>query len=100
MRMPPGCMTRLKASKSSHSDISTTHTTMMNNSKYRVSDEEIIYAIDILNDCIDKKCLGQGDGDAVIALIKRIAYCDCDMRDHVESNKAISKAIKEGYVDA
>lgn len=72
----------------------------MNNSKYRVSDKEIINAIDVLSDCIDKKCLGQGDGDAVITLIKRIAYCDCDMQDYVEGNEAISKAIKEGYVDA
>ena len=73
---------------------------MMNNSKYRVSDKEIINAIDVLSDCIDKKCLGQGDGDAVITLIKRIAFSDSEMKFYVEGNEAISKAIKEGYVDA
>lgn len=68
--------------------------------KLRVSTQEIHNAIEMLSDCIDKKCLGQGDGEAVITLIKHLAYVDCDIHDFVDSKEPVVKAIMEGYEDA
>lgn len=65
-----------------------------------VTEEEVIAAIKLLDDCIGHKCLGQGDGQAVITLIKAVAHGSPGVAQAIYDTEHVYGAVENGYTDA
>lgn len=62
-------------------------------SKYSNKHEQIIDAIKTLEDCIDKQCLGQGDQDALVVVLKELVSKEWDVYYAIKESQVIDKAI-------